>query len=139
MLHFQPDSRLALLSFKMFKFWIIPWSEAGSRLKVKHDRDSLNKMDCRGTGFWKIWLFLLQLVKKGLEKYEILQFDKLLRCAFVVVLRGSRFIFFTCLLFSLWRMLRNRLILKKIKTVCTNLAWYAYMRKVKIFCSEKKD
>ena len=45
MLHFQPDSRLALLSFKMFKFWIIPRSEAGSRLKVEHDRDSLNKMD----------------------------------------------------------------------------------------------
>ena len=45
MLHFQPDSRLALLSFKMFKFWIIPPSEAGSGMKVGHDWDSLNKMD----------------------------------------------------------------------------------------------
>ena len=45
MLHFQPDSCLALLSFKMFKFWIILRNEAESGLKVEHDQDSLNKTD----------------------------------------------------------------------------------------------
>ena len=31
----------------MLKFLIIPRSEAGSGLKVEHDRDRLNKMDFR--------------------------------------------------------------------------------------------
>ena len=56
MLHFQPDSRLSLLLFIVLKFWIIPWSEAGSGIKVKHDWDSLNKMDFS-------WLFFQKPLK----------------------------------------------------------------------------
>ena len=57
MLHFQPNSCFAILSFKMFKFWIISLSEAGSGLKVEQMNFRIILGFSLNTKYWFFWKF----------------------------------------------------------------------------------